>query len=1388
MRRYIPLILILALLCFPALAETEGENLIVNGDFEALDGFGLPEGWSQEMYYTDASELSVEEGGPDGGSCVLVVNRAENDARFAQDVPVEPDTLYQLSCLVRAEDCGLENNGASISVRDTFAASGFAYDTDGEWIRLECVGRTGPEQTSLGVLVRVGGYSSVNTGKAWFDDVRVVRLDEVPDGAVVQDFTPFDYSSVRQEEAASDVSDAEPARNTEAYALLTFIYALVVLGIARKKRRAESPAGDLYIYIAVLAGAFLVRLILALRVRGYNTDITCFEAWSERIFSTGIGGFYSPDFFCDYPPAYMVMLWPAALLRRLFGAGYNSPAHILLIKSIPIVCDLIGAHLVYRFARERLGGRPALLLAAFYALNPAVFVDSAAWGQIDSVLTLLVVICAIEAVERRYLTALPVFALAVLVKPQALLFGPLGLAAVLLNIVVAGDGEENPGKARLLEALWALAGVITALMAMYLFALPFSLGGVKSFAEGLTAPVRWLYNLYSSTLSSYPYFSLNTLNVWTLFGMNWCELSLHPGLEALSWGLFIGAYAVCVGLYLFSRDRRKLYLCAATLLLLVCTFGPKIHERYVYPALILLVLAYITGRDVRVLISATALTVTLFLNQVLVLQGALTTANYGHLHDSELWLNAPLSAMNIAVALLMLYTCVDLCVLKHSLPLPPPPEPEKPAAKRLERADAGLRLVRWDYLIMAGITCAYAIVAFVNLGSITAPQTSWVSAAGGEQLVFDLGERHDFRMIYYGGISDSAFTVELSNDGETWTRPWWARYNQGEIFRWIYYVPSSHENGEFAVSYEQTVPTDDGSAFVTFANGANPYPLQTARYVRLTAEQYGLVLSEVAFLDPNGAPLPIRGLTRSGLDAEQLETASDPMLLIDEQTIVPAAPSYYNSSYFDEIYHARTAYEHLHGLSTYEWTHPPLGKVLMMVGVQIFGMTPFGWRFMGTLMGVLMLPVLYLMVKQLTKRTDLSAIATFLMAVDAMHFTQTRIATIDSYAVFFIMAMYLFMFRYSQMGWYRQSFARTLIPLGLSGLFMGFAWATKWIGLYASVGLAVIFFWSLAQRLQEYPGRGKGFGLTLLGFVGAFGFLLCACLCAALGIGLADALYDAGLLPGLHSRLGSLAWWLAALVCFLSAGGCLSLVLYEMQKRTEYQREFWSNLSVTIAFCLVMFIAVPVTIYYFSYYWQLRPEPAGLNLTRVIGLQRDMLNYHAGLSGDTHWFRSPWYQWPVIAWPMWYYSGNSYQPAGVISSISCMGNPAVFWTGLAALLFIAGRASWLRKAHKADVLVLIGFASQFLPWVLVPRSTFIYHYFASVPFIIIATALALDALRSSRPDLETVAVGEKRFRVAAIALCAAALVLFIAFYPLESGTPVARAYANWLRWFNWYNF
>ena len=74
--------------------------------------------------------------------------------------------------------------------------------------------------------------------------------------------------------------------------------------------------------------------------------------------------------------------------------------------------------------------------------------------------------------------------------------------------------------------------------------------------------------------------------------------------------------------------------------------------------------------------------------------------------------------------------------------------------------------------------------------------------------------------------------------------------------------------------------------------------------------------------------------------------------------------------------------------------------------------------------------------------------------------------------------------------------------------------------------------------------------------------------------------------------------------------------------------------------------------------------------------------------------------------------------------------------------------------------VLIGLLAQFLPWVLVPRGTYIYHYFASIPFLILGITLMLHwfSLRFPKSGRIVIAV------YLALTLCS-----FLLFYPYASG-------------------
>ncbi len=82
--------------------------------------------------------------------------------------------------------------------------------------------------------------------------------------------------------------------------------------------------------------------------------------------------------------------------------------------------------------------------------------------------------------------------------------------------------------------------------------------------------------------------------------------------------------------------------------------------------------------------------------------------------------------------------------------------------------------------------------------------------------------------------------------------------------------------------------------------------------------------------------------------------------------------------------------------------------------------------------------------------------------------------------------------------------------------------------------------------------------------------------------------------------------------------------------------------------------------------------------------------------------------------------------------------------------------------------VLIGILAQYLPWMLVPRGTYIYHYFASTPFLYLSIALFVHYLY-----LRNKTVG----RVFAGVFLYLALTWFIVMFPYASGLPVSM---NWL--------
>ena len=1351
----------LALTLMMCVTAAAGEaNLLANGGFETVDASGNPEGWYPVAYRTQEgySRIAVtSEKAHSGQYSAVVENASANDARYTCTVSVEPSSLYRLSAYVLVESMEDTGNGANLGIEDIYSYSDCLFDTDGQWQYLEWYGETGEDQHELTFGVRVGGYGAESTGKAYFDDVVLEKVDSLPTGV----FASIWYDTQSYVSYDTQTSQQTGQKSTALFVALGLIFGLAYLLARPLLERGGANRRAACAFVCLMAVALVVRIVLAVQVPGYSVDINCFTAWSLRMAERGPAGFYAEDYFCDYPPGYMLLLWPVGLLlSAVKGAGVT----LLVVKSLPILCDMAGAVLLFAFARKRLGDAAAALVAGLYALNPVVLVNGAAWGQADSVLALLVMLTCLAAIRRDWRAAFPLFAAAVLVKPQAILFAPVGGIWLLVSLL---EKQERADRTR----QWKSAGLGLGLAALVAVAIivPFS----------VRQSPGWLIRLYAETLSSYAYATLNTANLYYLIGANWTSLETHiptalplvTALAAMSGGLWLllsgetpslrsqprrsalGALCLLLALYqfcltffggnytaygygmmafafllaavclAFDRQASHLPFYLALSLILIYVLGLKVHERYLLPALPLLLIAYALTRDRRLLALCVGFSITTFINTAIVLDNAiLFGAEMGHLNDDTLVLNDVLCVLNLLLcgfSIWMAYTGLR----PSAAPQPQEAAPAVPPSYErmlLSPRDARLHLTLRDYLVM-GITCVvYGVLAFTNLGSTVAPQTGWVSTSPDEQIVFDLGESTRFSLLYYAGVSYNDFSVSTSDDGVTWSAETPCRMQEGLCYRWLYALQSTQSNGE--VTYMSDSPT----SVVWF----------TGRYLRLNACEAGLNLWEIVARDENGQTLPLTIVSHTGAREGVLESEKPVENLIDEQDTCVGEPGWYNGTYFDEIYHARTAYEHLHGQAPYETTHPPLGKLLMSVGIAIFGMTPFGWRFAGALIGVLMLPALYLLALQLTHKRSVATVSMLAFSLDLMHYAQTRIATIDSFPVFFILLSYLCMVRYLQTDLFAadgekprlfdRCLRRSLIPLALSGLFMGMAIASKWIGLYSAVGLALLFFVAV---YRQYRVSNVACGL--------------------------DA-ERAGLDDGQKARVRAA------------------------------QDFTLKRILITCGFCVIFFVLVPCVIYYLCYIPYLSPT-GPVTLKRVIDAQIGMLNYHStpGLGMD-HPFQSPWWQWPFILKPMWF-AQDQYEPAGYASTIMCMGNPWVFYIGAVAMLgalaacvakYLNLRSGVSLRQGDGDLtlpVLAVGFLAQYLPWVLVPRSMYIYHYFASVPFIIMATAWWLDRLPHSRPRLRT--------GVMALYLVGA-LVFFVMFFPYASGWLTSTDWLDAMKWFS----
>lgn len=210
------------------------------------------------------------------------------------------------------------------------------------------------------------------------------------------------------------------------------------------------------------------------------------------------------------------------------------------------------------------------------------------------------------------------------------------------------------------------------------------------------------------------------------------------------------------------------------------------------------------------------------------------------------------------------------------------------------------KMTKTDYIILFAIMLVYGIFAFHDLGKTSAPETGWEGTQAGQQIVLDFGEVKNLKEfeVFSGSYENRSLYMELSNDGTNYVSGGTAKVS--DVFKW---------NNVQLVA-------DGGSEATTAFN-------VTTRYIRFTTVEDLVTLKEMVFKDADGnLVVPV--------NKDQYPE------LFDEQDEYDDAHTFRSGTYFDEIYHARTAYEMIHDLYNYRKYASTMGLKPLFPSESVF--------------------------------------------------------------------------------------------------------------------------------------------------------------------------------------------------------------------------------------------------------------------------------------------------------------------------------------------------------------------------------------------------------------------------------------------------------------------
>lgn len=306
---------------------------------------------------------------------------------------------------------------------------------------------------------------------------------------------------------------------------------------------------------------------------------------------------YKQPYLPNLPPVTMAVLWASAsVVRAVDSEPVVNTFGTRLIMLIPVMLvELLLVWGVYRIGRHIAGVRGGAVAAAVTWLLPPIVMDLGLWAQIDAWVMAPMVFGVYLMLRNRWLAAGAVCGLAVLVKPQGLLLGPVALLGAWLI-------ERDGGRVALAD---------------YAKRVGLSLGGGLATMAVVSLPwmaadgMAWIDRTYITSFDLFPRTTLSALNFWYLSAVGEAaerNYATHmdvavtfAGLSRDDWGkvLTFGVMFVLAGLIAWrvrGRGDARLMLFSGLWLWAVFLFPTRVHERYIVYCMPFVILAALSWR------------------------------------------------------------------------------------------------------------------------------------------------------------------------------------------------------------------------------------------------------------------------------------------------------------------------------------------------------------------------------------------------------------------------------------------------------------------------------------------------------------------------------------------------------------------------------------------------------------------------------------------------------------------------------------------------------------------------------------------------------------------------------------------------------------------------